>query len=179
MMVPHDRYTQERASGSKNFRSTPPAKRLLQHNRHLSDMALELGDVRYWMNSGRHMLAASFSGLDPGRAKTFFLPQKLHATGAIHVDATVSAYFCCIEFGVNPGTKSADAGRPERRTARTAICAPHARIAARSGLIPRMFITRVGQGARAAAHFGGAAGVIVAAAAIVFRTAARLGKQVR
>ena len=29
-----------------------------------------------------------------------------------------------------------------------------------------------GQGARAAAHFGGAAGVIVAAAAIVFRTAA-------
>ena len=26
---------------------------------HFSDMALELGDVRYWMNSGKHMLAAS------------------------------------------------------------------------------------------------------------------------
>ncbi|MGC2319748.1 MAG: hypothetical protein WA615_25165 [Bradyrhizobium sp.] len=28
-------------------------------------MALELGDVRYWMNSGKDMLALSFSGFDP------------------------------------------------------------------------------------------------------------------
>jgi hypothetical protein len=27
---------------------------------HFSDMALEPGDVRYWMNSGRHLLALSF-----------------------------------------------------------------------------------------------------------------------
>jgi hypothetical protein len=28
-------------------------------------MALELGDVRYWMNSGKHLLTVSFSGFDP------------------------------------------------------------------------------------------------------------------
>jgi hypothetical protein len=28
-------------------------------------MALELGDVRYWMISGKHMFALSFSGFDP------------------------------------------------------------------------------------------------------------------
>src|SRR5258708_26661577 len=28
-----------------------------------------------------HMLAMSFSGFDPGRVKTFFLPQKLQAAG--------------------------------------------------------------------------------------------------
>jgi hypothetical protein len=33
-------------------------------------MALELGDVRYWMNSGKHLLALSFSGFDPGCVKT-------------------------------------------------------------------------------------------------------------
>ena len=32
---------------------------------HLSDMALELGDVRYWMNSGKHVLTLSFSVFDP------------------------------------------------------------------------------------------------------------------
>ena len=35
------------------------------HTWHLSDMALELCDVRYWMNSGKHMLALSFSVFDP------------------------------------------------------------------------------------------------------------------
>jgi hypothetical protein len=30
--------------------------------------ALELSDVRYWINSGKHMLAMSFSGFDPTRA---------------------------------------------------------------------------------------------------------------
>ena len=34
---------------------------------HFSDMALEFGDVRYWMNSGKHMLALSISEFDPQR----------------------------------------------------------------------------------------------------------------
>ena len=33
-------------------------------------MALEFGDVRYWMNSGKHMLAWSFSEFDPERTST-------------------------------------------------------------------------------------------------------------
>jgi hypothetical protein len=33
-------------------------------------MALELGDVRYWMNSGKHMLALSFSVFDPQETST-------------------------------------------------------------------------------------------------------------
>jgi hypothetical protein len=28
-------------------------------------MALEFGDVRYWMNSGKHLLAMSFSEFGP------------------------------------------------------------------------------------------------------------------
>jgi hypothetical protein len=31
----------------------------------------------------------SFSGFDPGRVKTFFLPQNYRQLGVIHVDATV------------------------------------------------------------------------------------------
>jgi hypothetical protein len=34
---------------------------------HFSDIALELGDVRYWMNSGKHLLLASISEFDPTR----------------------------------------------------------------------------------------------------------------
>jgi hypothetical protein len=41
------------------------------------------------------------------------------------------------------GHPRATLGDLNGRTARTTIYAPHARIAARSGLIPRMFITRV------------------------------------
>jgi hypothetical protein len=37
-------------------------------------MALGLGDVRYWMNSGKHMLALSFSGFDPN--PTFSDPRR-------------------------------------------------------------------------------------------------------
>jgi hypothetical protein len=33
-------------------------------------MALELGDVRYWMNSGKHLLSLSFSGFDPSRTSS-------------------------------------------------------------------------------------------------------------
>jgi hypothetical protein len=32
---------------------------------HETDMPKYLGDVRYWVNSGKHMLASSFSGFDP------------------------------------------------------------------------------------------------------------------
>src|SRR5713101_5317561 len=32
---------------------------------HETDMPKYLGNVRYWMNSGKHMLALSFSGFDP------------------------------------------------------------------------------------------------------------------
>jgi hypothetical protein len=31
-------------------------------------MALKLGDVRYWMNSGKHVLTLSFSVFDPKRS---------------------------------------------------------------------------------------------------------------
>jgi hypothetical protein len=31
--------------------------------------------------SGKHLLAVSISPFDPGRVETFFVPQKLHATG--------------------------------------------------------------------------------------------------
>src|SRR6266481_9002261 len=33
---------------------------------HETDMPKYLGDVRCWVNSGKHMLASSFSGFDPG-----------------------------------------------------------------------------------------------------------------
>ena len=32
---------------------------------HEAEMPKYLGKVRYWMNSGKHMLALSFSGFDP------------------------------------------------------------------------------------------------------------------
>jgi hypothetical protein len=41
--------------------------RLLQQNRHNSDMLAWSLDVRYWMNSGKHTLALSFSAFDPKR----------------------------------------------------------------------------------------------------------------
>ena len=35
-----------------------------------TDMPKDLGDVRCWVNSGKHVLALSFSGFDPGCVKT-------------------------------------------------------------------------------------------------------------
>ena len=35
------------------------------HTWHETDMPKYLGDVRCWVNSGKHMLAWSFSGFDP------------------------------------------------------------------------------------------------------------------
>jgi len=32
-----------------------------------TDMPKHLGDVRYWVNSGKHLLSLSFSGFDPTR----------------------------------------------------------------------------------------------------------------
>jgi hypothetical protein len=52
-------------------------------------MPTALRNVRYQGQSGSHMLALSFSGFDPGRVKTFFLPQNCRQLGVIHVDATV------------------------------------------------------------------------------------------
>jgi hypothetical protein len=52
------------------------AKRLLQHNRHETDMPTALRDVRSQGQSGKHLLALSFSGFDPGRVETFFDPPK-------------------------------------------------------------------------------------------------------
>jgi hypothetical protein len=43
------------------------AKRLLQQYRHEADIPKYLGNVRYWVNSGKHLLTLSFSGFDPGR----------------------------------------------------------------------------------------------------------------
>src|SRR6266550_3861428 len=34
---------------------------------HFSDMPKYFGDVRCWVNSGKHLLSLSFSGLDPNR----------------------------------------------------------------------------------------------------------------
>jgi hypothetical protein len=38
---------------------------LLQQNRHEAEMPKYLGNVRCWVNSGKHLLAPSFSGFDP------------------------------------------------------------------------------------------------------------------
>src|SRR5258705_7839278 len=48
---------------------------------HETDMSSLLRNVRSQGQSGKHVLALSFSGFDPGRVKTFFLPQKLQAAG--------------------------------------------------------------------------------------------------
>ena len=40
------------------------------HTWHETDMPKDLGDVRCWVNSGKHVLALSFSGFDPGCVKT-------------------------------------------------------------------------------------------------------------
>jgi hypothetical protein len=40
------------------------------HTWHETDMPKHLGDVRCWVNSGKHLLSLSFSGFDPGCVKT-------------------------------------------------------------------------------------------------------------
>lgn len=84
-----------------------------------------------------------FSDVGPGRVKTFFLPQKLHATGRDPRRRDRLSIFLLSSLEsirAQPRTTLSD---PNGHTARTTIHTPHARIAARSGLIPRRFITRV------------------------------------
>ena len=51
--------------------------------------------------------------------------------------------FCGIGSGVNPGTTLSHAERLERSHGARNVTRPQTRIAARNGLIPTMFITRV------------------------------------
>ncbi len=44
---------------------------------HETDMAKYLDNVRYWVNSGKHVLALSFSGFDP--QPTWVAPERLIA----------------------------------------------------------------------------------------------------
>ena len=46
-------------------RSRPDRCLFAVHTWHETDMPKDLGDVRCWVNSGKHMLAWSFSGFDP------------------------------------------------------------------------------------------------------------------
>ena len=43
---------------------------LTVHTWHETDMPKYLGDVRCWVNSGKHLLSLSFSGFDPKRTST-------------------------------------------------------------------------------------------------------------
>ena len=111
---------------------------------HETDMPTALGNVRCQEQSGKHMLALSFSGFDPRRVKTFFFPQKLYATGRDPGRRDRLSIF--LLYRVLESIRAqhrATLSDLNGHTARTTIRAPHARIAARSGLIPRMFITRV------------------------------------
>jgi hypothetical protein len=56
--------------------------------------------------------AGPMSATGPGCVKTFFVPQNCTQPGTIRVDTTIWAYFCIIEFGVNPGASSGHAERP-------------------------------------------------------------------
>ena len=76
----------------------------------------------------------------PRPCENVFPPPKTPQPGAIYVDAT--AIFLLIESGVRAQPR-ATLSDLNGHTARTTIHTPHARIAARSGLIPRRFITRV------------------------------------
>src|SRR6266436_7099824 len=65
-----------RAPTNAAKREESPCQPGAVHTWHETDMPKYLGDVRCWVNSGKHMLAWSFSGFDPGRVETFFVPPK-------------------------------------------------------------------------------------------------------
>src|SRR5216684_9137048 len=69
------------------------------------------GNVRVRGQSGKHVLVLSSSQFDPGRVKTLFILQKLHAAGRDPRRREHLSIFCCIESGVNPGPTT---GRAER-----------------------------------------------------------------
>src|SRR4030088_2180483 len=43
-------------------------KIVLQHNRHRTDLSTTQTNVRYWEQTGKHLLAVSFSQFDPKRS---------------------------------------------------------------------------------------------------------------
>ena len=78
-----------------------------------------------------------------GRVKTFSSPKNCTQPSVIHFDATVCAYFAVSSQESIRAQPRATQNDLNGHTARTTVHAPQARIAARSGLIPTMFITRV------------------------------------
>src|SRR5260370_37767370 len=89
-------------------------------------------------------LRAVRSAYDPGRVKTFFLPKKLHATGRDPRRRDRLSIFLVYRVWSQSGRNlELILSDLNGHTAHTTAHAPHARIATRSGLIPRMFITRV------------------------------------
>ena len=58
-------------------------------NRPALDFGKLTPNVRYWGEIGLNADIGIGAAFDPGRVKTFFLHQKLHATRAIHADTTV------------------------------------------------------------------------------------------
>jgi hypothetical protein len=56
------------------------------HTWHEADMPTASRNVRYWVNSGKHLLSLSFSGFDPQR--TWRPPKILHSTGPKGLRAT-------------------------------------------------------------------------------------------
>ena len=81
--------------------------------------------------------------MGPGRVKTFSSPKNCTQPSVIHFDATVCAYFAVSSQESIRAQPRATQNDLNGHTARTTVHAPQARIAARSGLIPTMFITRV------------------------------------
>src|SRR5258708_21442740 len=126
------------------------ACRFLQQNRHQTDMPSLLSDVRCWGQSGKHLLAASISPFDPGRVETFFVPPKTASNRARWTSTRPSEHIFAVSslesIRAQPRTMLSDLNG---HTARTTVHAPQARIAATSGLIPTMFITRVRRGSDA------------------------------
>jgi hypothetical protein len=73
---------------------------------HVGNRPVSKGVTELYQDLWRSPLKSTTSALGPGRVKTFFVPQNCTQPGAMDLDATVLAYFCCIESGVNPGATS-------------------------------------------------------------------------
>jgi hypothetical protein len=59
---------------------------------HPSGLPTVLSDVRYWMNSRRHLLAASISGFDPSETSSLIEPGiNLKTAKALGIDIPVAA----------------------------------------------------------------------------------------
>jgi hypothetical protein len=87
---------------------------------------------------------SAIGAFDPGRVRTFFLPQKLHAAGRNpRRRDRLSPIFAVSSQESIRAQPRATQNDLNGHTARTTVHAPQARIAASSGLIPTMFITRV------------------------------------